>query len=71
MRRNTFLSRKTPAFYADIPGINNAFLSDFQFNSDPVNCPVETELVKNITENGTTEDNGHFSKVALNVNVPN
>ena len=32
--------------------------------------PVETELVKTVTENGTTVDEGHFSKVTVNVNVP-
>lgn len=67
MKRNTFLSKRS--FYADVPGIDNAFVSDYQFK-EPV-CPVETELVQNITENGTTVDEGHFSKVTINVNVAN
>jgi len=67
MKRNTFLSKRS--FYADVPGIDNAFVSDYKW-SEPVVCPVETELVKTITENGTTVDEGHFSKVTVNVNVP-
>ena len=36
----------------------------------PSALPVETELVMNITENGTTVDEGHFSKVTVSVDVP-
>jgi hypothetical protein len=67
MKRNTFLSKRS--FYADIPGVQNAFVSDYKW-PEPNICPEETELVKEIVSNGETIDEGHFNKVTINVNVP-
>lgn len=66
MNRRDFVASKkmVTRFY---PSVYEGINFDLQFPSLPYE---ETELVKNVTENGTTVDEGHFSKVTVNVSVP-
>lgn len=55
MKRNTFLSKRS--FYADVPGIDNAFVSDYKFSEPKI-------MLKYAKHNGVDMDFVDFVHVS-------